>query len=147
MMKIGDRTVNLAEGDGSFAGGLVIEGGRRLEGEIKVQGAKNSSLPVLAAAYLCGGESVIHNCPALSDCYAACRILSSLGCRCKREGSTVIVDSGGTEGFSVSESLMSKMRSSIVFLGDTGQDGQVQALLSGRLRARSTADRPPSRRS
>ena len=117
MMKIGDRTVNLAEGDGSFAGGLVIEGGRRLEGEIKVQGAKNSSLPVLAAAYLCGGESVIHNSPALSDCYAACRILSSLGCRCKREGSTVIVDSGGTEGFSVSESLMSKMRSSIVFLG------------------------------
>ena len=96
---------------------LIIEGGRRIEGEIKVQGAKNSSLPLLAASFLSGGTSVIHNCPALSDAFAACRILSSLGCKCRREGGSVTVDSSTADGFSVSDGLMREMRSSIVFLG------------------------------
>ena len=46
---------------------FVINGGKRLSGEIKVQGAKNSVLPVLAATVLCDGECIIHNCPNLSD--------------------------------------------------------------------------------
>lgn len=96
---------------------LIIEGGRRIEGEIKVQGAKNSSLPLLAAAVLSCGTSVIHNCPALSDAFAACRILGSLGCKCTREGDTVVVDSSSAGGFTVSDGLMREMRSSIVFLG------------------------------
>lgn len=96
---------------------LIIEGGKRTEGEIQVHGAKNSSLPVLAAAFLCDGTSVIHNCPALSDSYAATRILGSLGCKCKREGGSVIVDSSNADGCTVSDCLMREMRSSIVFLG------------------------------
>ena len=55
---------------------LLVEGGHRLQGELAVQGAKNASLPILAAALL-GGESVIHNCPRLSDVDAAIRILES----------------------------------------------------------------------
>ena len=55
---------------------LVIDGGLPLRGEISVHGAKNSSLPLLAATILGSGESVLHNCPALSDVDAACRILS-----------------------------------------------------------------------
>lgn len=96
---------------------LIIEGGRKTEGEIKVQGAKNSSLPVLAAAFLTGETSVIHNCPALSDVFAACRILSSLGCKCRRAENSVTVDPTSANGFSVSDGLMREMRSSIVFLG------------------------------
>lgn len=96
---------------------LIIEGGKRIEGEIRVQGAKNSSLPVLAAALLSKETSVIHNCPALSDTFAACRILSSLGAKCRREQDTVIVDASAAEGFTVSDGLMRRMRSSIVFLG------------------------------
>ena len=42
---------------------LMITGGSPLRGEIKVHGAKNSSLPLLAAAVLCRGETVLHNCP------------------------------------------------------------------------------------
>ena len=53
---------------------LLIQGGRRLQGEVRVHGAKNSSLPILAAALLGGGETVLHNCPALSDVDAALRI-------------------------------------------------------------------------
>ena len=55
---------------------FVIQGGRRLTGEIRVQGAKNSALPILAAALLCKGESCLENCPRLSDVFAACRILT-----------------------------------------------------------------------
>ena len=62
-----------------------IEGGRPLEGCLSVQGAKNSVLPILAAALLAPGESMIHNCPDLSDVSATLDILSLLGCRVERE--------------------------------------------------------------
>lgn len=96
---------------------IVINGGKRLEGEISVQGAKNSALPLLAAAVLCSGESVFHNCPQLSDCDAACRILECLGCKCRRENTTVTVDSSVISGTEVPTHLMREMRSSIIFLG------------------------------
>lgn len=96
---------------------IVINGSKRLEGEISVQGAKNSALPLLAAAVLCGGEAVLHNCPQLSDCDAACRILECLGCKCRRENTTVTVDSSVIGGTEVPTSLMREMRSSIIFLG------------------------------
>ena len=53
----------------------VVEGRNRLSGEITVQGAKNSALPILAASILPESESEIHNCPNLSDVAAALRIL------------------------------------------------------------------------
>ena len=96
---------------------LYIEGGRKISGEIGVHGAKNSVLPVLAATLLSGGVCVIHNCPALSDVYSSCRILGSLGCKCRREGSTLEIDSGSISDYEISEQLMREMRSSIVFLG------------------------------
>ena len=52
-----------------------ICGGRPLRGELRVQGAKNSALPILAAALLAPGQSVIRNCPDLSDVTAALEIL------------------------------------------------------------------------
>ena len=51
-----------------------ISGGRRLTGEIHVQGAKNSVLPILAATVLTADRCVIHNCPALSDTALTIRI-------------------------------------------------------------------------
>lgn len=96
---------------------IYIEGGRRLEGEIRVHGAKNSALPVLAATLLCRGVSVIHNCPSLLDVAASIKILEHLGCQCKREGETVIVDSTALTGCDIPDHLMREMRSSIVFLG------------------------------
>lgn len=62
------------KGDGEM-GNIIINGGRRLEGELSLQGSKNSSLPILAATVLVNGISVIHNCPELSDVDAAVRIL------------------------------------------------------------------------
>ena len=96
---------------------LMISGAVPLRGEIDVHGAKNSSLPLLAATVLCHGQTVLHNCPELSDVAAACEILSYLGCRVEREGRTVLVDARNISGGSVPDSLMREMRSSIVFLG------------------------------
>lgn len=96
---------------------LYINGGKRLSGEVTVQGAKNSALPILAATVLCDGESVIHNCPKLSDVTASVRILEHLGCICRREGDTLIVDSRNISCFDIPDSLMREMRSSIVLLG------------------------------
>lgn len=96
---------------------LVINGGKKLSGEICVQGAKNSVLPVLAATVLCGGECVIHNCPQLSDVETSLKILAHLGCGCKKDGDTVAVNARGISDYSIPDTLMREMRSSVVFLG------------------------------
>ena len=58
-------------------GSITIEGGHRLGGDVTVQGAKNSVLPILAATLLGGGECRIRRCPHLSDVDAAADILRS----------------------------------------------------------------------
>jgi len=96
---------------------ILITGGRRLEGGIRVQGSKNSALPILAAAAAAEGVSVLHNCPNLTDVNATFQILRYLGCTVNREGDTVSVDTGGIRRWDIPEALMHEMRSSIVFLG------------------------------
>ncbi len=96
---------------------IYINGGRKLNGEISIHGAKNSALPILAATLLCSGESILHNCPCLSDVDVSVKILKSLGCRCTRDGNTVTVDAGDVSGNEIPDNLMREMRSSIVFLG------------------------------
>lgn len=96
---------------------LMIEGGHKLSGEIAVQGAKNSALPILAATLLSSGEHILHNCPKLSDVDAALKILDYLGCKSKREGSALLIDTRNVTRFDIPEHLMREMRSSIVFLG------------------------------
>ncbi len=96
---------------------IIVNGGKKLNGEIFVQGAKNSVLPILVATLLVNGVSVIHNCPYLSDVDATIRILRYLGCTVSREGHTVTVDSSTMCRQDVPDNLMREMRSSIVFLG------------------------------
>ena len=55
---------------------LLLKGGSPLEGEVTIQGAKNSALPILAAAVLCKSQVTLYNCPRLTDCDAAMRILN-----------------------------------------------------------------------
>lgn len=96
---------------------IVINGGKQLSGEIAVQGAKNSVLPVLAGAVLCDGECVIHNCPDLSDVQTSIKILRGLGAKVSYENRTVTVDCRCVDSYEIPENLMREMRSSVVFLG------------------------------
>ena len=95
----------------------TINGGNRLYGEIEAQGAKNSALPILAACVLADGESVVENCPRLSDVDNTVEILRGLGCKCERSGSEVTVDASGVCTSAVPDELMREMRSSVIFLG------------------------------
>lgn len=96
---------------------LLVTGRQKLSGEAYVQGAKNSSLPILAATILTKGESVIFNCPNLSDIDASSRILRYLGCKVERSDHTIVVKSDDVCKFDIPDELMRKTRSSIVFLG------------------------------
>lgn len=96
---------------------LIIEGGNALSGEIKVQGAKNSSLPIIAASLMCKGETVLKNCPCLTDTYASCRILTHLGCTCRFEGNTLTIKPDGINKTEIPDELMREMRSSIIYMG------------------------------
>ncbi len=96
---------------------MYLRGGRPLEGELTVHGAKNSVLPILAACLLARGPVTLRNCPRLTDVTAALAILRRLGCRAEQEGHTVLVDPTGASGCSISEEQMRAMRSSIIFLG------------------------------
>ncbi len=109
-----------------------IQGGRPLSGSVRVQGAKNSVLPILAATLLSEGVCVLHNCPRLTDVDHTLDILRHLGCRVAREGETVTVDASAPTGWAVPDSLMREMRSSVVFLGPIlGRMGQAELTYPG----------------
>lgn len=95
----------------------IINGGVRLCGECCVQGAKNSALPILAAALLCEDKSTVFNCPCLTDIDATADILEYLGCTAERAGGAITVDPSNAGGTEIPECLMREMRSSVIFLG------------------------------
>lgn len=96
---------------------FVIKGGIPLHGELKVQGAKNSVLPIIAASSMCCGETVIENCPKITDTYASLRIMTHLGFNCVFEKNTLTVKNNGLKTSDIPDELMREMRSSIIFLG------------------------------
>ena len=96
---------------------LLVRGGRPLHGEVTIQGAKNSVLPILAATVLTGDRVVLRGCPRLRDVDASIRILQSLGCRAQWEGDALTVDTAALNRCEISDILMREMRSSAIFLG------------------------------
>ena len=96
---------------------LLVTGNKKLSGEVDVQGAKNSALPIIAASVLTKGENVLYNCPALSDVDASAQILRYLGCKVKRYNNTMLIFADDIDKSDIPDVLMRKTRSSIVFLG------------------------------
>ena len=94
-----------------------IKGGAPLTGSMRIQGAKNSVLPIMAASILAGCDTELLNCPELSDVRASIAILEHLGCGVKRENDVVSIASGGMNQCEIPHSLMKEMRSSVIFLG------------------------------
>ena len=98
-------------------GKIVVNGGKKLSGTVRVHGAKNAVLPILAATVMAEGVHTIYNCPCLSDVSVTCEILQELGARVTRNGDTLTVDTNGQMDSYIPERLMRKLRSSIIFLG------------------------------
>ena len=95
----------------------IINGGNKLYGEIKVQTAKNSVLPILAAAVLTDGEVRILNAPHITDVKNMVKILACLGCRAVYDGGDIIIDSSSADCFEIPRALAHELRSSVFLLG------------------------------
>lgn len=104
-------------GKGGHMRYITIEGGTPLRGEVAVQGAKNSVLPILAATLLSGDVCRIEGCPHLSDVDSAADILRYLGCAVQWDGDDLLVDSTTLTRCDIPQTLMRRMRSSVIFLG------------------------------
>jgi UDP-N-acetylglucosamine 1-carboxyvinyltransferase len=95
---------------------MVITGGERLFGEVKVSGAKNAALPLLAATILAQEPCTIRGVPRLRDVTTIQRLLTLLGLECSGD-SDVTIDPSGLSGHEASYDLVKTMRASILVLG------------------------------
>ena len=96
---------------------LIIEGARKLHGEIRISGAKNAALPLIAATLLTPGWHVIHNVPDLRDTRTILALLESLGAVWKRKGDTLTINTETLSNLEASYDLVKTMRASILVLG------------------------------
>lgn len=96
----------------------VIEGGRRLTGEVKVSGAKNAALPLMAASLLAGGRVVLENVPRVKDVGTFCQLLEGMGVRCRwLKEDALEIDPSGLSSFTAPHELVRAMRASVLVLG------------------------------
>lgn len=96
---------------------FVINGGNKLIGQLRIGGAKNAVLPILAATVLNGKESILYDCPALKDVDTMIEILKSIGCKVSFKDNVLSVDSSTLSSHEIPEHLVREMRSSIFLMG------------------------------
>lgn len=99
---------------------IIVRGGNRLEGTVKVEGAKNAVLPILAATLLASeGQSVLTNVPILSDVFTMNNVLKHLnvGVEFQEKNNTILADASNDINFEAPFAYVSKMRASIVVMG------------------------------
>ena len=96
---------------------IVIHGGRRLEGTVRISGSKNAALPILFSALLTDGVSTFSNVPNLRDIDSTLLLLSTLGVRVEADAGAVRIDAGGLNRCDAPYDLVRKMRASVLVLG------------------------------
>ena len=96
---------------------IVVTGGKRLKGEVKVSGAKNAALPILVSSLLVDGWNTYHNVPHLMDVESTKVLLSNLGAEIESDGDTVRINAQGVRNHEAPYDLVRKMRASILVLG------------------------------
>ena len=95
---------------------ILVHGGRPLFGKLEMPTAKNSILPILAAAVLTRDAVCIHRAPFLQDVETSMQLLAALGCPAVRAGQDLLLSCDGPVGDTVPRPLMAAMRSSIYYL-------------------------------
>lgn len=96
---------------------IVITGGRRLQGEVRISGAKNSALPILASTILGGGECVITNVPRVVDVLTMGKLLGMLGVSVRHEGNRAVIHADVIHSTEAPYDLVKTMRASVLVLG------------------------------
>ncbi|MDP2644117.1 MAG: UDP-N-acetylglucosamine 1-carboxyvinyltransferase [Desulfobacterales bacterium] len=96
---------------------ILIEGGHRLKGDVKISGAKNAALPILVSSLLTDGWNTYANVPDLQDVHSILHLLTTLGARVETEPGLVRINAGGLCNSEAPYELVRKMRASILVLG------------------------------
>lgn len=111
---------------------IVIEGKKRLRGEVRAGGAKNAVLPLMAACLLGEGENTLRNVPDLADVRTMTKLLETLGARCEYENGNLSIDSRGVNGWKAPYDLVKTMRASVLVLGPlVARFGRAEVSLPG----------------
>lgn len=125
----------------------IIEGGKKLEGEVDISGSKNASLPIMAASILNGETTTLYNVPNIYDTQTTAKILKILGCNVTRKNGKVIIDSKKMQSKEIPDELMRKMRSSVVLAGAIiGRFREATFSYPGRMRYWNKTNRFTSKR-
>lgn len=96
---------------------IQVNGLVPLKGEISVQGSKNAVLPMMAAAFLHKGITVLTNVPLIQDVVCMTDILKHLGCGCCHQGDCLVIDARKADRVQIPDAYVTAMRSSIIVLG------------------------------
>ncbi len=96
---------------------IIVRGGRRLEGSVAISGAKNAALPIMAAAILSSGVSIINNVPRLRDIATMGRLFESFGIGIDFDGTKVSLNTEKIDRVEASYDLVKTMRASVLVLG------------------------------
>ncbi|MCZ6469056.1 MAG: UDP-N-acetylglucosamine 1-carboxyvinyltransferase, partial [Candidatus Dadabacteria bacterium] len=111
---------------------IIIEGGRRLEGEVMVSGAKNAVLPLMAACILTEGKNTITNVPDLADVRTMAKLLEILGAEIEFENGVLRIDATNLDTWEAPYDLVKTMRASVLVLGPlTARFGRSRVSLPG----------------
>lgn len=95
----------------------IIKGEKRLKGEVKISGAKNASLPIMAASLLTNEKIILHNVPDLMDIRTMILLLEYLGKKVEFKNNTVIIEEVRDDLYEAPYDIVRKMRASIAVLG------------------------------
>ena len=121
----------LQNGGLGMAGDWIITGGRPLQGRVEVPAAKNSALPLLAAALLCSGPVRLQNVPRLTDVEDCLALLRGVGCTAGWQGAELVVQ-GQPMRTDLSPEAAGRMRASILFCAPLlARLGRVNTVLPG----------------
>jgi UDP-N-acetylglucosamine 1-carboxyvinyltransferase len=96
---------------------IIVDGGRRLAGNVVISGAKNAALPILVSSLLTGGKNTYTNVPNLMDIQSTCVLLRNHGARVDTAENCVTIDAGNLNNTEAPYDLVRKMRASILVLG------------------------------
>lgn len=96
---------------------FIIKGGKRLDGEVKISGSKNASLPIIAASILNGSKTKLYNVPDIHDTQITLQILRHLGCKVTKNNDKIEINSRYIKKKEIPEHLMSQMRSTVILAG------------------------------
>ena len=95
---------------------IIIKGGNRLTGTVKISGAKNSAVALIPASILCDEEITIKNVPNISDIKALNEILEFLGAKINKSGNSISIDASNINNKEISMQISQKLRASYYFM-------------------------------